>query len=177
MDPNAKVLEGVIRSLIYGVRSVSAQTEVLINMIAEKILTEHPQVALFLVRCRYVDDMAKGTQSHDECQYLIKTVDETFKNYQLKVKGWAVSKQKPSSDLSSDGLSVSFAGVVWMTELDIYSLNHQPLHFGKKIRGRLPQNLRIFDPKKETLEQFCWYQIQPLISTSKIRTGVWTNYL
>ena len=37
LDPSERLLEGVITSLIYGVTSVSAQTEELINLIADRI--------------------------------------------------------------------------------------------------------------------------------------------
>ena len=89
LDPKAKTVEGVIRTLIYGVRSASAQTEELIRMIVKKdnLEEEHPLVALFLLVCRYVDDMGKAVTSQEEGKYIIETVDETFKQYQLKVKG------------------------------------------------------------------------------------------
>ena len=72
----------------------------------------------------------------------------------MNVKGWAVSNEKPNEKISKDGISVSFAGMAWRCEIDAYSLNHQPLYFAKKVRGRLPKNVEFFDPRKHKMEQF-----------------------
>ena len=70
------------------------------------------------------------------------------------MKGWAQSGCKPPTEITKDGSTVSFAGMSWKTELDIYSLIHPPLHFGQKVRGRLPKNLEFFDPSKGQIAEF-----------------------
>ena len=77
---------------------------------------------------------------------MIRVVDEKFQDYQLKVKGWVLSGCKPPPDVTKDGHTVTFAGMMWQPELDVYSLNHPPLHFAKKVRGRLPKDLQVYDP-------------------------------
>ena len=154
LDPNGETIEGVIKTLIYGVRSVSSQTETLIRRISETIVEKHPLVALFLANSRYVDDLAKGVENKDMGKYIMSTVDEVLGSYHMKVKGWAASNEKPSEDISKDGFSVSFAGMTWMCEIDAYSLNHQRLYFANKVRGRLPSNVEFFDPEKYTMAEF-----------------------
>ena len=79
LDPNAPILEGVIRTLIYGVRSVAAQTEEVIALIADRVKADYPEVAGFLLNSRYVDDMAKALVNHPEAEKIMTGVDKVFK--------------------------------------------------------------------------------------------------
>ena len=63
----------------------------------------------------------------------------------MKVKGWSFSFENPPPEVSDDGCSVSFGGLRWFTSVDSFSLKIQELHFGKKKRGRYPDNLQRFD--------------------------------
>ena len=168
MDPRSKLLEGIIVTLIYGVASVSAQTEELINLIADEIQDPHPDVANFLRRHRYVDDFAKAVVNKGAGEDIIRGVNELFKNYNLNVKGWAQSGRKPPDQITKDGITVTFAGMAWQPQLDIYSLNHPPLHFGQKIRGRLPKNLDVFDSSKGSLADFVPEKLTRKMVTSKL---------
>ena len=47
----------------------------------------------------------------------------------------------PPDELSDNGVSVSFAGMVWFPRLNVYKLNINSLHFGKKPRGRYPPDM------------------------------------
>ena len=57
MDPDNPVLEGVIKTLIYGVKSVSRQSEHAISLLAAHIKDRYPEVAKLLEESRYVDDL------------------------------------------------------------------------------------------------------------------------
>ena len=96
LDPNAETIEGIIKTLIYGVRSVSSQTETLVRRISEEIEETHPLVAFFLAKCRYVDDLAKGVENKNVAKYIMKTVDQVLQNHHMHVKGWAMSNEKPN---------------------------------------------------------------------------------
>ena len=87
LDSKARLLDGVICTLIYGVSSVSAQTEELISLIADLIQDKQPKVANFLRKSRYVDDFAKAVLTKDEGCQIIDGVDDEFKKYHLHVKG------------------------------------------------------------------------------------------
>ena len=59
----------------------------------------------------------------------------------MKVKGWAKSGVDPPEELSESGVGVSFAGMIWFPRLDVYKLNIDSLHFGKKHQGRYPPDV------------------------------------
>ena len=73
----------------------------------------------------------------------------------MQVKGWALSFQPPPPGVSEDGVSVGFAGMQWYPGVDSFTLRIQPLHFGKKRRGRYPDYLEKFDGSFGTMmEEF-----------------------
>ena len=59
LNPANETLVGVIRTLIYGVKSVAAQSEAGVIKLAQYIEKEHPDLAEFLINSRYVDDLWK----------------------------------------------------------------------------------------------------------------------
>ena len=63
----------------------------------------------------------------------------------MKLKGWVVSGVPLPSDLSEDGASIPFAGLVWFPLIDCNKLNILSLHFSKNKRGRLPDGLLKLD--------------------------------
>ena len=89
-----------------------------------------------------------------EGQILMQIIDEEFQNYNLKVKRWAISSQAPPEEISDDLRTVQIAGITWETETDSFNLNHPPLHFGKKVRGRFPSDLKIYRRGVDTIEEF-----------------------
>ena len=73
----------------------------------------------------------------------------------IKVKGWAKSGVDPPEELSENGVSLSFAGMVWFPHLDVYKLNIDSLHFGKKCQGRYPPDMvKYEDTVGLTVDQF-----------------------
>ena len=57
LNPDGEVLECVIKTLIWGVKCVSAQSECSIIKFAEQIKNDFPLLADFLTNCRFVDDI------------------------------------------------------------------------------------------------------------------------
>jgi predicted GTPase len=86
LDPDGKILEAVITTLIYGVKSVSAQSEFALSELADYIRKENPELALFLILSRYVDDLLDSKSSRQECEELAKAADELFGKVGLKCK-------------------------------------------------------------------------------------------
>ena len=87
----------------------------------------------------------------------------------MKVKGWAKSGLNPPEELSDNGVSVSFAGMVWFPCLDVYKLNNNSLHFGKKCRGRYPPDLvKYEDTVGLTVDQFTPKEITRTNCTSVV---------
>ena len=75
-------------------------------------------------------------------QEIIKQTEEALKKRDMSVKGWVVSGKHPPEKLSEDGICVPFAGIIWIPKIDCYKLNISSLHFSKKKRGRLPDDLQ-----------------------------------
>ena len=155
MDPNAQVLEGVIKTLIYGVTSVSAQSEEAIGLLADYIREKYPEVAILLEKSRYVDDQGESKATKEEIYLLIKHANEAFALVSLIIKEWVASGEVPSEKVSKDGVSVDIGGMSWFPVLDTLQNKIPPLHFGQKKRGLLGKDVKIFGSfgltKEETL--------------------------
>ena len=150
LDPSGPLMKGVIRTLIYGVRCVSAQTEYVKRLVQDRIRNssdspERLQVADFIRDSFYVDDGGISVRSMENAHRLTEDTDAELSSVQMRVKGWTVSFNSPSPDVSDDGVSVAFAGMRWIPQTDSFSLKVQPLHFGKKRRRRYPDNLDRFE--------------------------------
>ena len=145
MNPDNPVLEGVIMTLIYGVKCVSAQSEHAIKLLADLIRVKYPAVATLLEEGRYVDDEGESKATLEECYTLIEQADETFAMVNLKAKEWTVSGEVPSEKVSKDGVSLDIGGLKWFPVLDTMETKIPPLHFGSKTRGRLSSKVKIFD--------------------------------
>ena len=145
MNPDNPVLEGVIMTLIYGVKSVSCQSEHALKLLADLIRDKYPAVAVLLEEGRYVDDEGESKATIEECYKLIAEAEETFALVNLKVKEWTVSGQVPSEKVSKDGASLDIAGLKWFPVLDNMETKIPLLHFGSKTRGRLSSKVKVFD--------------------------------
>ena len=145
LDPGAKVLTAIIKTLIYGVKPVGTQCEEIIKMVAEEVSEEHPEVATLLILKRYVDDFGQSTLGKAETKDIIEKTDRVLKTINMEVKGWIESGKDPPEVASENGISAGFAGLTWFPKVDFYKLNIQSLHFGKKKRGKFPPDLIKFD--------------------------------
>ena len=169
LNPDAKTLIAVIKTLIYGVRPVGNQCEEAIKLLAEEVKEKHPEVALMLLLQRYVDDLGNSTESNEASRKLINDTTKILELIGMKIKGWAVSGQDPPEEISDDGSSVSFAGMTWYPRADVYKLNIDSLHFGKKRRGRYPSELVKFqDTVGMSIDTFTPEQITRTNCTSVV---------
>ena len=72
LDPNGELREGVIGALIYGVKCVSAQTEYAMDQVANEVDSKYPDLAHFIRRCRYFDDLSNSSRDKDFLQKVVK---------------------------------------------------------------------------------------------------------
>ena len=143
MNPENPVLEGVIMTLIYGIKCVSAQSEYAIQLLADLIRPKYPDVATLLEESRYVDDNGESKATKEECYKLIEEADETFAMVGLKAKDWTVSGEVPSDKVSKDAASLDVGGLKWFSVLDSMETKIPRLHFGSKTRGRLSSKVDL----------------------------------
>ena len=155
MDPTGTLRRGVIRTCIYGVKCVGSQTEEIKRLLAAMVRNDYPGAAQLLEKFCYVDDLGRSTPSKTHSRDLMKLAEEVLDLLGMKIKGWGVSGEHPPPEVSDDGVTVGFAGLTWATEVDCFKLNLDKLHFGKKKRGRYPDDMKRFDGSFGiTMEQF-----------------------
>ena len=163
IELNEEVLEGIIVTLMYGVKSVSAQSENAMVRIARDIKEECPALAELLLTGRYVDDMADSKATKQEILDLIKKADEVFSRVNISCKGWTKTGEDPPEEVSGGEHVIGVGGLLWAPKIDVVMVNIPPLHFGSVRRGRLEENtiqfsgdfgdLDKFVPEKLTLRQ------------------------
>ena len=144
LDPKAEVLEAVIKTLIWGVKSVSAQSECAIQKLAQFVIEQYPALADFFMNSRYVDDLGDSAALVENLKELTKKADEVFGDVDLYCKGWSYSGSDPPPDVAEDDGTVSIGGMRWHPRLDLLEVLIPTLHFSKKMRGRLPVNTEVF---------------------------------
>lgn len=155
LDPNSEPIEAVITSLIWGVKSVSAQSEAAVIKLADYIADKNPRLAELLKEGRFVDDLGDSDDSLEKVQVLSKAADNLFENVGLSCKGWSYSGLDPPTDVTEGDGYVSIGGMKWHTRLDFLEIPIPPLHFSKKSRGRLVLGTEVFDGHFiEDMEQF-----------------------
>ena len=170
LDPDGKVLEGVITTLMYGVNSVSAQSEYAMTELAAYIREQDPELALFLLLSRYVDDLLDSKVSAEACQRLARAADQLFAKLGMTCKGWTHSGMPPPSKISKDGLSIGIFGVFsWFSESDILEQKFSRLHFAKPKRGRLPNTVKFFEgTSEEDMDNYVPNPLSKRQSASKV---------
>ena len=155
LSPSSPIQEGVIKTLIYGVASVSAQSENAMKKLGAVIQHEKPDVKNLIEKKRYVDDLGDSKMTKQECVNLAKEADEVFAMVNLNCKSWTFSGEDPDQKISKDGVSIGVAGSPWYPKLDFYIVKVPALHFGKRRRGRLDPNTKFFSGNTiEDVDQF-----------------------
>ena len=60
LDPKGEVVEALIRTLIWGIKCVSAQSEASIMKLADFFKDKNPKLYDFLMNCRFCDDLGSS---------------------------------------------------------------------------------------------------------------------
>ena len=173
LDPEAPVRECVIKTLIYGVSSVSAQSECAMRKLGEIVEEEKPEVKKLIEKRRYVDDIGDSKESLEDCKRLASSSDEAFGMVNLKCKCWTFSGSNPDPKVSKDGVSIAVAGSPWYPKLDLFVVKVPALHFGKRRRGKLDANTSFFSGTSlEDMDSFCPNPMNRKQVTSKF-SSIW----
>ena len=168
MDPQNETLVGVITTLIYGVKSVAAQSEAGVAKLAQYIGKKHPTLAEFLINSRYVDDLADSKSTLKSCQTLTQQADELFKQVSMDCKDWSFTSIQPSEKVSSDSRTVSIGGMYWSPEIDMLEIKIPTWHFGSVSRGRIKAGTETFEGTMlSDMEKFVPLNVKPRQISSK----------
>ena len=154
MNIDAETKEYIITSLIYGVRSVSALSERAKIELAESVRESNPRLAELITEATFCDDIADSDNTTEIIDKIKSETDELFSSVGLECKGWSVSGEDPHPDVTTDGVHVGVGGLVWAPKIDAIEIKIPPLHFGKKMRGRIQVGTEIFDGSFQDLEKF-----------------------
>ena len=79
-----------------------------------------------------------------------------------------MSGSPPPEIVSKDGVTIGVGGFGWFPEADIVELKVPKLHFGKTRRGRLPDNVQLFEGNEEELDAFVPKNLTRRQATSKL---------
>ena len=159
MSPDSEPKEAVFKGLSFGLKSASGQSECSKQKLADHNEEDYPEVAT-MIREGYVDDMGESKQSSEEITKLMNDADTVFAQVNLKCKDWNRSGIKPSQISSADGASIYHGGFQFFPEVDAVYVKIPFLHFGKRRRGKVDENVEYFNSTgdlndKERLDKFC----------------------
>ena len=91
-------------TLIYGVTSVSGQTEYSLKQIADHVREEKPDLAKLLTDVRYVDNLLDSVSSIDEAKKLAEETSEVLDRLSLPTK---VEDPKLQETINSNSIDVN----------------------------------------------------------------------
>ena len=155
LNPDGEVLEAVIRSLIWGVKSVSGQSETAMIKVSEENKQSNKEVSTTLVRDRFVDDLGKSMARMETLKALITELDKLLQSVGFSCKGWTFSGEPPPPEVCEEGNVVGIGGMKWHSEMDLLEIPMPIFHLSKKSRGRLVIGTDVFDGEiVEDLQDF-----------------------
>ena len=137
LNPDAPTRRACVTSLIYGVKSVSGQTEYAFKEIAETVRDEKPKVSQLLTLSRYCDNLLDSTVTIEDAESLAKDTTEVLNRLSLPTKGFSFTGKDPEPQESLDGVSIDVNGMRWCTVVDTIEVKIPSLHFCKRLRGRV----------------------------------------
>merc|ERR1711873_318169 len=132
-------------TLIWGVKSVSAQSECAIIKLAEAVRESNPRLADMLLNGRFVDDIGDSQEDIEALRGTIDDANKLFLSVGLECKGWSFTGSAPPTDVCEDGNLVSIGGMKWNPMHDLLEVPVPKLHFSKKCRGRLLVGTQVFE--------------------------------
>ena len=157
----------MIKTLIYGVSSVSAQSENSMKKLGNVVKDTKPEVKKLIDEKRFCDDLGDSKATKEECVKLADDADEVFSMVDLTCKSWNFSGQDPDMKVSKDGVSIGVAGFQWFPKLDFYIVKIPPLHFGYKRRGKLAEGTKLFSGQLQSMDEFVPRKLNRKMVSSK----------
>ena len=94
-----ETLQAVIVTLMYGVKSVSAQSEEAMIRLAKDFQAMNPALAELLLTGRYVDDMAASKAMLEKLKQLVRDNEVVFKKVNISCKGWTFDGEDPHKEV------------------------------------------------------------------------------
>ena len=162
--------EKVIMTLIYGVKSSGNQAEYGLRETARKLQDQYPEVHNIISNDVYVDDCISGSSSLQTTMKLSDEIEYVLRHGMFTLKGVTMSGKDPDPSLSSDGKTISVAGLKWHSRDDQITLDIKPLNFAKKYRGRKMQ--RISTVPLQLTRRLCTSKVGEIFDISGMITPI-----
>eukprot|EP00794_Sanderia_malayensis_P006911 gene6911-biopygen5645 len=170
LDPSKPPEEKVIKTLIYGIKSSGNQSERALRQTANIFKEKYPKVNRIINKDVYVDDCVTGEKTLEEAFSLADDLEVVVNHGGFLLKGFTFSQQKPHESLSSDGETVSVAGMKWFPESDHISIDNPEINFAEKYRGKKPKQIREV-PKALTRRQ-CMSKVAEVFDIAGLVTPI-----
>ena len=176
LNPENPVEEKIIKTLIYGVKSSGNQAETGLRKTALISKDEFPEVYRIIMEDVYVDDCLSGDKTQDRTKQRADEIEVVMRRGGFSLKGITMTGNHPLKDLSTDGCSISVAGMSWMSKEDLISLDVKEINFAKKFRGKktdvikdVPENLTRRQCTSKVAEIFdLTGMLTPIVATMKL---------
>jgi hypothetical protein len=107
-----------------------------LERLVQVLKEQFPRSVVPLTWDKYVDDIASGADSKEECEAQIWKTSCALSVAGFSMKFVAKSGDPPPADGSSDGATIGCLGVSWKLEADQLSLAHPTMNMNKKVRGQ-----------------------------------------
>jgi len=135
--------EKIIKTLIYGVKSSGNQAEYGLRQTAQLSKDLYPEINSIVSNDVYVDDCISGEKTIKAAIERADQMELVLSRGGFGLKGFTFTGKEPLESLSSDGQSISIAGMTWFPKDDLLSLDIGELNFAKKQRGKKPTGLSV----------------------------------
>ena len=147
LDENKPPEEKIIKTLIYCVKSSGNQAENGLRRTANASKHQYPEVNEMILKDVYVDDCLTGEATKEKAMQRADEIELVLSRGGFALKGVTMSGSCPHDTLSSDGININVAGMIWTPEPDRISLDIKELNFAKKIRGKKKESINDIPTK------------------------------
>jgi hypothetical protein len=144
LDETDETLQAVIVTLMYGVKSVSAQSEGAMIGLAKDFQTLYPALAELLLTGRCVDDMSASMATMEELKQRVRDAEVVFEMVDISCKGWTFDGEDPPEEVSGGEPSIGVEGLTWFPMIDVVCVAIPRLHFGRMRCMRLDEDVPQF---------------------------------
>ena len=136
LSVDAEPYIGVVKTLIYGVRSSGNQAESALRKTADLFREDYPEACEAICKDTYVDDCLSGSTSEEDRERIADEMQTVVESTGFRFKAFTFSGWDPPSEFTTDGKSARVAGMKWFSKEDKISLSTGDMNFSKKRRGR-----------------------------------------
>ena len=127
-------------TLMYGVKSASAQATYGLRKTADLKKLVYPLAHKIIMKWTYMDDSKGGANTKEMRDEMIRQLLEMVDYGGFKIKVVTKNQENPSDKCSDDGICTSYGGYRWLPMSDVMGYKCQEINFNVKRRGQKKPN-------------------------------------